>query len=157
MAVSALSDLPPETRPPRGHGIFPPLFRYGGTILGAVLSLMAFSGHSRGADGDWLRDTFRAICRHESYDGRKLVGDGGRAIGPAHITPVMVAECRRLGGRFTLADRWSREKSWQMFRLHSLAHGARTPEQAARMWNKGANAIRRGLGHSYWAKIRRLM
>jgi hypothetical protein len=116
--------------------------------------LAACSAH---ADEAWLRQTFDAVVKHESYDGRVLVGDNGRAIGPAHVTPIMVAECRRLGGRFTLADRWSREKSWQMFRLHSVAHGARTPEQAARLWHDGGDALVKGEGAHYWAKVRRLM
>jgi len=39
------------------------------------------------------------------------------AVGCLQITPIYVKECNRLGGHFSLSDRFSRQKSIEMFNL----------------------------------------
>lgn len=111
----------------------------------------------------WLAETWEAVKNHETMGGKKLVGDGGRAIGPGHTTAQMVRECNRiarlrgLAARFTLADRWSEVRSWEMFRLHSIHHGACDPAGAAKRWNCGADMRPAAKAEAYWRKVQALM
>jgi hypothetical protein len=113
---------------------------------------------------------FLAICLVESGCNPKAPdGDAGE-VGIAQILPIMVAECNRIldsrgdrGSRFTLADRKSVVKSYQMFTIYTrwwtnLRGGGL--EEAARRWNGGptghTKAATRAYGRKVMAQLRAL-
>jgi len=134
-------------------------------ILAAItLSLaLAPAPPAQAREPAWLARTWEAIHRHETANYRVYAKPREGAAGPGHCRPIMVEECNRIARllglreRFTLADRWSEERSWRMFQLHSGWHRARSPEQASRLWHDGGNALKRGEGMHYWRKVEALM
>jgi hypothetical protein len=111
----------------------------------------------------WMAETWQAVHRHETANYTRYRGDGGRAVGPGHITAVVVRDANRicrlrgLNERFTLDCRRSEERSWRMFKLFCEHYGARDAEAAARIWNAGPDALRRGQAFAYWRKVKALM
>lgn len=79
------------------------------------------------------------------------------AAGVLQIRPIMVREVNRILGKdsFTLADRWSRAKSIDMFNvLRSNLNGA-SDEKVARTWNGGYREKKSTL--KYWAKVNKFL
>ena len=128
-----------------------------------VLLVLAMAAQVPAREPAWLAQTWEAIHRHETANYRVYAKPREGAVGPGHCRPIMVRECNRIARllglreRFTLADRWSEEKSWRMFQLHSGWHRARNPEQAARLWHDGGDALRKGQGAHYWSRVKALM
>jgi len=107
-----------------------------------------------------LRQTWAAVCWHESKNNPRAYRKVEDAAGIGQIRPVMVAECNRLQKArvFTLAQRFDPLLSFEMFRIHSLAHAPNgTPEQWARLWNGGARGLRKKSTVGYGRAIVRLM
>lgn len=103
-----------------------------------------------------LWKTFVAICWVESRGDPRAVGDGGLAVGIAQIHPILVQDVNRILGRqrYTLADRSSVIKSWEMFRIYSrFYHPRGTPEQWARAWNGGPSGPRKPSTLKYWHRV----
>lgn len=93
------------------------------------------------SDEDW-RPVIEALIQVESNGNSNA--KKGASVGVLQITPVLVAECnnilrrRKLRKRFKLSDRWSRQKSIEMFFLfQSWFNPLRNVEQAVRSWNGG--------------------
>lgn len=93
------------------------------------------------SDEDW-RPVIEALIQVESNGNSNA--KKGASVGVLQITPVLVAECnnilrrRKLRKRFKLSDRWSRQKSIEMFLLfQSWFNPLRNVEQAVRSWNGG--------------------
>ncbi|GJG32698.1 hypothetical protein PRMUPPPA20_08070 [Xylanibacter ruminicola] len=127
-----------------------------GFIKKAVLSLMAlflvtlsvsaegFGTRSNKTLGfDW-NPVMDAIIKVESEGNPKAVS--GNSVGAMQITPVLVKECnnilskRKSKKRYTLADRYSVEKSKEMFLLiQSYFNPENSVEKAIRSWNGGMN------------------
>lgn len=125
-----------------------------GFIKKAVLSLMAlflvtlsvsaegFGTRSNKTLGfDW-NPVMDAIIKVESEGNSKAVS--GNSVGAMQITPVLVKECnnilskRKSKKRYTLADRYSVEKSKEMFLLIQSHHNKTNDvERAIRSWNGG--------------------
>ena len=85
-----------------------------------------------------------AIIYVESRGDAKAVS--GNSCGVMQITPILVKECnnilkkRKSKKRFTLKDRFSVEKSKEMFLLiQSYFNPANNVEKAIRSWNGGMN------------------
>lgn len=103
---------------------------------------------------------FLAIVAIESGGNRLAVGDGGKAVGPAQIWAVVVADCNRIsGGHFTLDDRYSLQKSQEMFLIYTSHYGKKfgtpiTDETRARIWNGGPNGPLKHSTEKYWTKIK---
>tara|TARA_R100000501_G_C2603970_1_gene100282 strand:- start:35 stop:568 length:534 start_codon:yes stop_codon:yes gene_type:complete len=83
------------------------------------------------------------------------------AVGCLQIRPVMVKEVnrflRKLGNekRYTLDERWSREKSIEMFRVwYNYRHSESTLEVIARSWNGGPRGPKRKSTLNYWKKVK---
>jgi soluble lytic murein transglycosylase-like protein len=86
----------------------------------------------------------------------------GRAdeLGCLQIRPIVVRDLRRLGYRFTLADRTDRAKSIEMCQFY-LAHYATaellghepTDEDRARIWNGGPDGWGELHTKKYWHKV----
>ena len=79
------------------------------------------------------------------------------AAGVLQIRPIMVREVNRLLGedKYTLKDRWSKEKSIEMFNvIRSHLKGA-TDEEIARTWNGGYNGHKKQSTLKYWNKVKK--
>lgn len=101
----------------------------------------AASGKATVKTFDWS-PVMEAIIYVESRGNARAVS--GNSCGVMQITPILVAECnnilkmRKSKKRFTLADRYSVEKSKEMFLLIQSEHNPNNNiEHAIRAWNGG--------------------
>ena len=83
-----------------------------------------------------------------------------KAVGCLQIRPIMLREVNRLlrksgsDKRFSLADRWSREKSIEIFDTwRSLSHPDDSDEVVARCWNGGPKGWKKKATDCYWEKV----
>ena len=125
-----------------------------GFIKRAVLSLVAFfmvSLSASAGDSIWSmskRSSFDwnpvmdAIIKVESEGNPRAVS--GNSVGVMQITPVLVKECndilkkQKSNKRYTLDDRYSVEKSKEMFLLiQKYFNPENNVEKAIRSWNGG--------------------
>jgi hypothetical protein len=96
-------------------------------------------------ESEW--DTFiRAVIWKESKGVENCIGDNGKAVGVLQIHPIMVREANRIlamkdeskANYYTYDDRYSREKSIEMFKIvqdyHNKSHDFR---KALDIWNHG--------------------
>jgi hypothetical protein len=103
---------------------------------------------------------FAAICIVESGGNPNARNAGEDAVGIAQIRPVMVRDCNRIAElrglrtRWTLDDRTSVHKSWQMWWLYQ-DHYARDKslEYKARIWNGGPSGHKKPATKPYWNKV----
>ena len=87
---------------------------------------------------------------------------GEKAAGCLQIRPIMVKEVNRIlslkGSSYiyTLEDRWSREKSIQMFNIvTNYYHPNGTYEEIARCWNGGPKGLQKKQTQKYWHKVQK--
>jgi hypothetical protein len=86
------------------------------------------------------------------------------AAGCLQIRPIMVKEVNRILKRtgsnivYTLADRWSRKKSLEMFYVwRNYHHKTSNAEKIARNWNGGPNGYKMTATQRYWNKVQNEM
>ena len=109
-----------------------------GTTQGELLSALIFV-ESSGNDS--------AYCKHED------------AVGCLQIRQTMVDDVNRILKRqkstlrFTYNDRWSRDKSTQMFEIYCKYYGLMNSEEIARCWNGGPRGINNPSTVGYWKKV----
>lgn len=101
----------------------------------------AESGAAQTENFDW-EPVVKAIVQVESEGNTRAVK--GNSCGAMQITPILVAECnnilkkRKSKKRYTLRDRFSLEKSKEMFLLmQSHFNPLNDIEKAIRSWNGG--------------------
>ncbi len=101
----------------------------------------AGSGAAQTENFDW-EPVIKAIVQVESEGNTRAVK--GNSCGAMQITPILVAECnnilkkRKIKKRYTLRDRFSLEKSKEMFLLmQSHFNPLNDIEKAIRSWNGG--------------------
>ena len=81
------------------------------------------------------------------------------AVGVLQIRKTMVDDINRIlkrqkkDYRFTYDDRWSRNKSIQMFDIFCMHYGLSTAEEMARCWNGGPRGITNPATLGYWNKV----
>ena len=92
---------------------------------------------------DW-NPVMEAIIQVESGGNPRAVS--GNSVGAMQITPILVKQCniilqqQKSKKRYTLADRYSVEKSKEMFLLIQSVHNPQNNvEKAIRTWNGGPN------------------
>ena len=110
----------------------------------APLSALADDARSTTSSGyDW-NPVMEAIIHVESRGDEKAVS--GNSCGAMQITPILVRECnnilkkRKSKKRFTMQDRFSVQKSKEMFLLYqSYFNPKNNVEKAIRSWNGGMN------------------
>lgn len=107
---------------------------------------------------DWSK-VIDAIIAVESNGNPKAVS--GKSCGAMQITPICVKECnnilkkRNSTKRYTLNDRFSVEKSKEMFLLiQSYFNPSNDVEKAIRSWNGGNNYSKKGT-QCYYEKVMR--
>lgn len=83
-----------------------------------------------------------------------------KAVGCLQIRPIMLREVNRLlrrsgsDKRFSLTDRWSREKSIEIFDTwRSISHPDDSDEVVARCWNGGPKGWKKKATDCYWEKV----
>lgn len=107
-----------------------------------------------------------ALIIVESQGRDSIIGDrhlvGNEAVGALQIRPIMVREVNRILKlkkskiRFKLKDRFSREKSVQMFRIWKEFHHKDSDfEKIARNWNGGPKGYKISRTAHYWAKVQK--
>jgi len=105
-----------------------------------------------------------ALIFVESRGNDSAIGDrhlvGNEAIGALQIRPIMVKEVNRIlkiqksNKRFTLKDRFERDKSIEMFYIwKNYHHKDSEPEVIARNWNGGPKGFKLNRTVKYWNKV----
>ena len=107
-------------------------------------------------DGDLLS----ALIFVESSDNDSAYRACEDAVGCLQIRKTMVDDINRILKRqkstlkFTYNDRWSRDKSIQMFNIYCKYYKLKTPEEIARCWNGGPRGINNPSTVGYWEKVK---
>ena len=115
-------------------------------------------GNQSSASFDWS-SVIEAIIQVESEGNPRAVS--GNSVGAMQITPILVKECneilkkRKSDKRFTMDDRYSVEKSKEMFLLIQSQHNKTNDvEKAIRSWNGGPRYSMRST-NKYYKKVMR--
>ena len=105
-----------------------------------------------------------ALIFVESRGNDSAIGDrhlvGNEAVGALQIRPIMVREVNRIlklqksDKRFSLKDRFERDKSIEMFYIwKNYHHKDSEPEVIARNWNGGPKGYKVNRTVKYWNKV----
>ena len=104
---------------------------------------------------DW-NPVINAIIEVESEGNPKAVDKSGKSCGCMQITPILVKECNRIlslrksSKRYSMKDRFSVNKSKEMFLLYQSFYNPKNDvELAIRSWNGGINFTKRGTQRYY--------
>jgi len=129
-------------------------------LLCILCSVCSTSAFANGSEIDW-EPVMQAIIQVES-NGRHDAKNGHQ-VGCMQITPILVADCneflksRKSKKRYTLSDRYSIEKSKEMFVLIQKRYNpTNNIEKAIRLWNGGCNySIKKT--QRYFEKVMRIL
>ena len=100
-----------------------------------------------------------AIIQVESRDKDSAYNKSEDAVGCLQIRPIMVREVNRLlkirgdSRRYTLLNRWNRQKSIEMFLVYNK--NISSFEAKARRWNGGNNGMNKTATVKYWNKVKK--
>ena len=104
---------------------------------------------------DW-NPVINAIIEVESEGNPQAVDKSGKSCGIMQITPILVKECNRIlslrksSKRYSMKDRFSVNKSKEMFLLYQSFYNPKNDvELAIRSWNGGMNFTKRGTQRYY--------
>lgn len=110
-----------------------------------------------------IQDLVQALIQVESRGNDSAIGDthlDEPSVGVLQIRPIMVREvnriCKRIGShqRFTLKDRFDRDKSIHMFLIWKEFHHKDSDFEAiSRSWNGGPRWRKINRTKQYWAKV----
>lgn len=110
-----------------------------------------------------IDDLIQAMIMVESRGNDSAIGDthlSSPSIGVLQIRPIMVREVNRIlkitgsDDRFKLKDRFSREKSIEMFKVwYNYYHEDSEFETIARSWNGGPKGPTNSRTINYWNKV----
>lgn len=114
-------------------------------------------------DFDSTERLVEAMIQVESGGDDNAIGDTHletASVGCLQIRPILVKDVNRIlkrckeETRYTLEDRYSREKSIMMFRIwKSYYHTGSSFEKIARCWNGGPCGHKKSATLSYWKKV----
>lgn len=112
-----------------------------------------------------IDELVNALIYVESRGIDSAVGDkhlGEPSVGVLQIRPIMVKEvnriCKRIGShqRFTLKDRFNRDKSIHMFLIwKEFHHKDSNFEAISRSWNGGPKGHKNKRTEKYWIKVQK--
>lgn len=108
-------------------------------FLVAVLITVALNAQTKQQLKKWM-PVINAIAQVESGGNPKAVSKSGTYVGLLQMAPICVRECNRIAGKnkFTYNDRYSKEKSIEMFIVFQEYHNPEgNMEKAIRLWNSG--------------------
>ena len=101
-----------------------------------------------------------AIINIESSNNDSAYHVGENAVGCLQIRPCMVYDINRILKKqnktiqYTLADRWDRSRSIEMFHIYCNYYNFTTLEAMARSWNGGPRGIDKNTTVLYWRKVK---
>ena len=103
-----------------------------------------------------------AMIQVESEGNNSAYCAAEEAVGCLQIRPIMLREVNRIleicnkAERYTLEDRWSRDKSIEMFNVwKGFHHKDSSSEKIARNWNGGPTGINNPRTVRYWNKVKK--
>ena len=105
-------------------------------------------------------DILKAIMTVESQNNDSAYAESENAAGCLQIRPIMVREVNRILKiqkstiKYTLTDRWNRQKSIEMFNIFINHYNLSTAEEMARGWNGGPRGISKSTTVAYWGKVK---
>ena len=109
-----------------------------------------------------ISDLVDAMIWVESRGKEDAYARGENAVGVLQIRPIMVNEVNRLLNKqksdkfYTLDDRWSEEKSIEMFYvIYDYYHKTSSYEKIARCWNGGPKGLQKKQTKKYWRKVQK--
>ena len=108
----------------------------------------------------WDNNILDALIYVESCNNDSAYRASEDAVGCLQIRKTMVNDVNRILKRqkstlrFTYSDRWSRNKSIQMFNIYCKHYNLITPEEIARCWNGGPKGIYKSATIAYWNKVK---
>ena len=108
-------------------------------FLVAVTLTVALNAQTKQQLKKWM-PVINAIAQVESGGNPKAVSKSGTYVGLLQIAPICVRECNRIveKNKFTYNDRYSKEKSIEMFIVFQEYHNPEgNMEKAIRLWNSG--------------------
>lgn len=110
-----------------------------------------------------IESLIEALIVVESQGNDSAIGDthlNSPSVGVLQIRPIMVREVNRIlkikgsKERYTLKDRWDREKSIEMFMVwFNHHHSDSNFEEIARSWNGGSKGPTNPKTLKYWLKV----
>ena len=104
-----------------------------------------------------IQDSLIAAIIHVESRGDSMAYTAGEdAVGCLQIRPIMLREVNRLlqENKYTLADRWSKSKSIEMFNVIKAHTTNPTNEILARNWNGGWKGYKKKSTLKYWQKVK---
>ena len=105
-------------------------------------------------------DLLSALIFVESSDNDSAYRASEGAVGCLQIRKTIVDDINRIlkkqgkSKRYTYIDRWSRDKSIQMFNIYCKYYKLKTPEEIARCWIGGPRGINNPSTVGYWEKVK---
>jgi len=105
-------------------------------------------------------DLLNALIFVESSDNDSAYRASEGAVGCLQIRKTMVDDINRIlkrqgkSKKYTYIDRWSRDKSIQMFKIYCNYYKLITDEEISRCWNGGPRGINNPLTVRYWEKVK---
>tara|TARA_Y100000593_G_scaffold36396_1_gene70794 strand:- start:61 stop:657 length:597 start_codon:yes stop_codon:yes gene_type:complete len=105
-------------------------------------------------------DLLSALIFVESSNNDSAYRASEGAVGCLQIRKTMVDDINRIlkrqgkDKRYTYTDRWSRDKSIQMFEIYCNYYNLTTAEEIARCWNGGPRGINNPATVRYWEKVK---
>ena len=109
---------------------------------------------------DWNKGILSAIMFVESSYNDSAYRADEDAVGCLQIRKCMINDVNRVlkrqksTKRYTYEDRWSREKSVEIYDIICNHYGWDTAEEIARCWNGGPRGINNPSTVGYWEKVK---
>jgi len=114
-------------------------------LLTLTLFLCAIGTNAENQNGKSWETLIKAISAVESGNNEKAVN--GQHVGILQISPCVVDDCNKIckEKRFKYSDRYSKEKSIEMFNIYQNKYNPKGElDKALRVWNGGPGYTIRG-------------
>lgn len=126
------------------------------TLLTAIFMMACIAVSAKTATTEDWNLLIRAISTVESTNNEKAVS--GQHAGILQISPGLVNDCNRIckNKKFKMSDRFSKEKSIEMFNIYqNFYNPTHNIEKAIRIWN-GGPGYTNGSTNRYYRKVMRV-
>ena len=108
---------------------------------------------------NYMINIMDAIMEVESSNNDSAYNASEDAVGCLQIRKCMVDDVnrilkrKRITYRYSYNDRWSRDKSMQMFDIYCKYYRLNTAEKIARCWNGGPRGMQNEMTVGYWERV----
>lgn len=98
------------------------------------------------------------LAQVESNNNPNAIGDNSRAVGCLQIHAIMVRDVNRISGKaYTLQDRRSKAKSYEMATIYLKHYGKPNAEYLCRLWVAGPDGNTQPATRKYWQKCQKVI